>query len=172
MNEVTRILSAIEQGDPIAGSKLLTLVYDELRELAAQKLAREQPGQTLEATALVHEAYVNDLGFSPDGSRLVTASFDNTLKLWDVASGQEVLELSDEIGFVRVRLHGRWEADSRGRRGRPGPSPGRELAGGAPELEWCMRRRRSRVTTCWPTDTGLQTSSSLRCWPGTRPHRV
>ena len=103
MNEVTRILSAIEQGDPIAGSKLLTLVYDELRELAAQKLAREQPGQTLEATALVHEAYVNDLGFSPDGSRLVTASFDNTLKLWDVASGQEVLELSDEIGFVRVR---------------------------------------------------------------------
>jgi RNA polymerase sigma factor (TIGR02999 family) len=58
MNEVTRILSAIEQGDPSAASQLLPLVYDELRELAAQKLAQEKPGQTLQATALVHEAYL------------------------------------------------------------------------------------------------------------------
>src|SRR5262249_20186259 len=58
MNEVTRILSAIEQGDPSAAEQLLPLVYDELRRLAAQKLAREAPGQTIEATALVHEAYV------------------------------------------------------------------------------------------------------------------
>ena len=58
MSEVTRILSAIEQGDPHAAAQLLPLVYNELRRLAAQKLAREAPGQTLQATALVHEAYV------------------------------------------------------------------------------------------------------------------
>jgi RNA polymerase sigma factor (TIGR02999 family) len=58
MNEVTRILSAIEQGDPHAAEQLLPLVYEELRKLAAQKLAQEKPGQTLQATALVHEAYL------------------------------------------------------------------------------------------------------------------
>ena len=58
MNDVTRVLSAIEQGDPKATEQLLPLVYDELRKLAAQKLAQEKPGQTLQATALVHEAYL------------------------------------------------------------------------------------------------------------------
>src|SRR3954469_16272363 len=58
MSEVTRILSAIERGDPHAAEQLLPLVYDELRKLAATKLAREMPGQTLQATALVHEAYL------------------------------------------------------------------------------------------------------------------
>jgi RNA polymerase sigma factor (TIGR02999 family) len=58
MSEVTRILSAIEQGDPQAAELLLPLVYDELRKLAAQKMAQEKAGQTLEATALVHEAYL------------------------------------------------------------------------------------------------------------------
>jgi RNA polymerase sigma factor (TIGR02999 family) len=58
MSEATRILSAIEQGDPHAAEQLLPLVYDELRKLAAQKLAQENPGQTLQPTALVHEAYL------------------------------------------------------------------------------------------------------------------
>jgi RNA polymerase sigma factor (TIGR02999 family) len=58
MSEVTRILSAIEQGDPSAAEQLLPLIYDELRKLAAQKVAQESPGQTLQATALVHEAYL------------------------------------------------------------------------------------------------------------------
>src|SRR5207244_1139697 len=58
MNEVTGILSAIELGDPHAAEQLLPLVYEELRRLAAQKLAQEKPGQTLQATALVHEAYL------------------------------------------------------------------------------------------------------------------
>jgi RNA polymerase sigma factor (TIGR02999 family) len=58
MNDVTRILSAIEQGDPSAASELLPLVYGELRKLAAARLAREKPGQTLQATALVHDAYL------------------------------------------------------------------------------------------------------------------
>ena len=70
MNEVTRILSAIEGGDPHAAEQLLPLVYDELRKLAAQKLGQEKPGQTLEATALVHEAYL----------RLVDA---RKVKRWD-----------------------------------------------------------------------------------------
>src|SRR5512140_1504299 len=58
MSEVTRVLSAIEQGDPQAAEELLPLVYDELRKLAAEKMAQEKPGQTLQATALVHEAYI------------------------------------------------------------------------------------------------------------------
>jgi len=62
MNEVTRILSAIEQGDPQASEQLLPVVYEELRRLAAQKLAHEKSGQTLQATALVHEAYLRLVG--------------------------------------------------------------------------------------------------------------
>jgi RNA polymerase sigma factor (TIGR02999 family) len=58
MNDITRVLSAMEQGDPQAAAQLLPLVYDELRELAAQRLVQEKPGQTLQATALVHEAYL------------------------------------------------------------------------------------------------------------------
>lgn len=58
MSEVTRVLVQIQQGDPQAAEQLLPLVYDELRKLAAQKLAQEAPGQTLQATALVHEAYL------------------------------------------------------------------------------------------------------------------
>ena len=61
-SDVTRILSAIEQGDPSAAERLLPLIYDELRALAAQKLSHEKAGQTLEATALVHEAYLRLIG--------------------------------------------------------------------------------------------------------------
>jgi RNA polymerase sigma factor (TIGR02999 family) len=70
MNDVTRILSAVEQGDAQASEQLLPLVYDELRKLAAQRLAQEKPGQTLQATALVHEAYL----------RLVDS---DTIQRWD-----------------------------------------------------------------------------------------
>lgn len=62
MNDVTRILEAIEQGDPHAAERLLPLVYRELRQLASQRLAQEKPGQTLQATALVHEAYLRLVG--------------------------------------------------------------------------------------------------------------
>jgi RNA polymerase sigma factor (TIGR02999 family) len=62
MSDVTHILSAIEQGDPRAAEQLLPLVYDELRNLAAQRLTQEKPGQTLQATALVHEAYLRLVG--------------------------------------------------------------------------------------------------------------
>jgi RNA polymerase sigma factor (TIGR02999 family) len=62
MNDVTHILAAIEKGDPRAAEQLLPLIYDELRKLAAQKLSQEKPGQTLQATALVHEAYLRLVG--------------------------------------------------------------------------------------------------------------
>ena len=62
MHEVTRILNAIEQGDPQAAEQLLPLVYAELRKMASRKLGQEQPGQTLQATALVHEAYLRMVG--------------------------------------------------------------------------------------------------------------
>jgi RNA polymerase sigma factor (TIGR02999 family) len=65
MSEVTRILSAIERGDPLAAERLLPLVYDDLRKVAAQKVAQERPGQTLQATALVHEAYLRLVDVRP-----------------------------------------------------------------------------------------------------------
>src|SRR4051794_9521821 len=67
MNDVTRILSAIEHGDPRAADRLLPLVYDELRQLAARRLAQEKPGQTPQATALVHDASPRLVG--PDGAQ-------------------------------------------------------------------------------------------------------
>ena len=67
MNDVTRILCAVERGDPAAAEQLLPLVYDELRRLAAQRLAREKPGQTLQPTALVHEAYLRLVGSHDPG---------------------------------------------------------------------------------------------------------
>ena len=67
MSDVTRILNAIEQGDAGATEKLLPLVYEELRVLAAKRLSREAPGQTLQATALVHEAYLRLVGGQAQG---------------------------------------------------------------------------------------------------------
>src|SRR3954453_5092777 len=76
MNEITRILSAMNQGDPLAAGQLLPLVYDELRNLAAQKLAQEKPGQTLQATALVHEAYLRLVARPEPGSDAADAHWD------------------------------------------------------------------------------------------------
>ena len=67
MHEITCVLDAIDRAEPRAASELLPLVYDELRQLAAQKLAQEKPGQTLDATALVHEAYLRLVGSGKDG---------------------------------------------------------------------------------------------------------
>jgi RNA polymerase sigma factor (TIGR02999 family) len=67
LNDVTRILADIEQGDPEVAEQLLPLVYDELRKLAARRLAQEKPGQTLQATALVHDAYLRLVGTHDPG---------------------------------------------------------------------------------------------------------
>jgi len=83
MSDVTRILSAIEAGDPRAAEQLLPLVYDELRRLAASKLAHEKPGQTLEATALVHEAYLRLVGNQAPGPDDQAPNTNHqTLKQW------------------------------------------------------------------------------------------
>jgi RNA polymerase sigma factor (TIGR02999 family) len=68
MHDITCVLDAIDRAEPLAASELLPMVYDELRKLAAQKLAREKPGQTLDATALVHEAYMRLVGGGEDGA--------------------------------------------------------------------------------------------------------
>jgi RNA polymerase sigma factor (TIGR02999 family) len=124
MNEVTRILSAIDQGDPHAAEQLLPLVYDELRKLAAQKLAQEKPGQTLQATALVHEAYL----------RLVVI---DTAQNWDnrghfFAAAAEAMRriLIDNVRRKQAEKHG-GDRPGPGTRG-PGPHP-------------CPVRRRGRV---------------------------
>src|SRR6266536_1265700 len=102
MSEVTRILSAIEQGDPSAAEQLLPLVYDELRKLAAQKLAHEQPGQTLQATALVHEAYL----------RLVDAE---KVQHWN-SRGHFFAAAAEAMRRILVERARRKKADKRGGR--------------------------------------------------------
>jgi RNA polymerase sigma factor (TIGR02999 family) len=76
MSDITNLLNALERGDPGAANELLPLIYDELRTLAAQKLAHEQPGQTLQATALVHQAYLR-LVERPHGEATDEAPWDN-----------------------------------------------------------------------------------------------
>src|ERR1043165_8275469 len=119
MNDVTRILSAIEQGDPRAAERLLPLVYDELRRLAARRLTQEKPGQTLQATALVHEAYLRLVGARGAGE-----GFDGRAHFFAAAAGA-LRRVLVEKGRLRKRLrHG-------GDR-RPEPLDGNELAPAAP----------------------------------------
>jgi RNA polymerase sigma factor (TIGR02999 family) len=112
MSDVTRILSAIEQGDAQAADRLLPLVYDELRKLAAAKLAQERPGQTLDATALVHEAYlrlVGDQHFDGQGHffaaaaeamRRILINHARDRKRLKRGGGRIRLELLDQVGYL------------------------------------------------------------------------
>jgi RNA polymerase sigma factor (TIGR02999 family) len=102
MNKVTAALSAIEQGDPKAADRLLPLVYDELRKLAAQKLAQEKPGQTLQATALVHEAYL----------RLVD---DKEVRHWD-SKGHFFVAAAEAMRRILIDNARRKQAEKRGGR--------------------------------------------------------
>jgi RNA polymerase sigma factor (TIGR02999 family) len=105
MNEVTCILSAIEQGDPHAADQLLPLVYDELRKLAAEKLAQEKPGQTLEATALIHEAYMR---LVPSGHAAATDKphWDNRRHFFAAAAEAMRRILVDNARRKQSRKHG------------------------------------------------------------------
>src|ERR1700676_4107544 len=115
MSEVTQILSAIQQGDPHAAEQLLPLVYEELRKLAAQKLAQEAPGQTLQATALVHEAYLRLVEpadaacwdhrghfFPPaaEAMRRILVNHARDRKRLKRGGGRVRLELLDQIGSL------------------------------------------------------------------------
>ena len=105
MSEVTRLLSALEQGDPHAAGRLLPLVYDELRRLAAEKMAREKPGQTLQATALVHEAYLRLVGAEParhwDGRRHFFAAAAEAMRRILVEAARRKRRLRHGGGLVR-----------------------------------------------------------------------
>jgi len=112
MNDVTRILSAIEQGDRQAAEQLLPLVYDELRKLAAARMAAEKPGHTLNATALVHEAYlrlVGDQHFDDRGHffaaaaeamRRILVNHARDRKRLKRSGGRRRLELLDQVGSL------------------------------------------------------------------------
>ena len=100
MTDVTRILSAIEHGDPKATEQLLPLVYDELRKLAAQKLAHEKSGQTLQATALVHEAYLRLVG-AGDGP-----GWDNRGHFFAAAAEAMRRILVENARRKRAEIHG------------------------------------------------------------------
>jgi RNA polymerase sigma factor (TIGR02999 family) len=105
MSEVTRILSAIEEGDPRAAEQLLPLVYEELRKLAAQKLASEKPGQTLEATALVHEAYMRLLG-SQGAAAQALPHWDNRRHFFAAAAEAMRRILIDNVRRKQRPKHG------------------------------------------------------------------
>lgn len=100
MNDVTRILSAIEQGDPSAAGELLPLVYEELRKLAAARLVQEKPGQTLQATALVHEAYLRLVGKDVD------QHWDSRGHFFAAAAESMRRILVDQARRKRAAIHG------------------------------------------------------------------
>lgn len=109
MSDVTRILADIEQGDPVAAEQLLPLVYDELRKLASQKLAREKPGQTLQATALVHEAYLRLVGKSPKSP----SSLEGDGARWD-SRGHFFAAAAEAMRRILVERARRQRAQKRG----------------------------------------------------------
>jgi RNA polymerase sigma factor (TIGR02999 family) len=118
MNEVTRILGAMEEGDPHAAAQLLPLVYDELRKLAAGHMANEAPGHTLDATALVHEAYLRLVG--PVGER----SFANRSHFFAAAAEAMRRILVDSARRKKARKRGRDFGPSRADVDRvPAPAP-------------------------------------------------
>jgi RNA polymerase sigma factor (TIGR02999 family) len=122
MNDVTRILSAIEGGDPHAGAQLLPLVYDELRQLAAQRLAQEKPGQTLQATALVHEAYVRLVGAEQ-------AEYWNSRGHFFAAAAEAMRRILVEAARrKKADKHGGARTDSRRTRRPPGGAARRQAA--------------------------------------------
>src|SRR6202171_5728668 len=119
MTDVTRILSAMEQGEPHAAERLLPLVYDELRKLAAQKMVQEAPGQTLQATALVHEAYVR-LGRNDDGLQ------------WD-GRGHFFAAAAEAMRRILVEAARRRQAQKRGGDGRRVDLPDLAAVAAAPD---------------------------------------
>jgi RNA polymerase sigma factor (TIGR02999 family) len=106
MNEVTRILSAIDGGDPLAARRLLPLVYEELRKLAAQRLAREKPGQTLQATSLVHEAYLRLVGAAADADAPPQQQFSGRAHFFAAAAEAMRRVVVDNARRKQAEKHG------------------------------------------------------------------
>lgn len=126
MADVTQVLNAIEQGDPHAAEQLLPMVYDELRQLAAERMAQEKPGQTLQATALVHEAYLRLMG------REAALHWDHRGHFFAAASEAMRRILVEKARHKRSRKHGgdrsRQDAPLEELAGAAGPDPLEVLA--------------------------------------------
>jgi RNA polymerase sigma factor (TIGR02999 family) len=128
MSEVTHILSAIEQGDPHAAAQLLPLVYDELRQLAAQKLAQEKPGQTLQATALVHEAYLRLVASPGPESGEAEPHWDNRRHFFAAAAEAMRRILIDNARRKQSRKHGaEWQRQDIDTEALVAPEPDQDL---------------------------------------------
>ena len=121
MSDVTRLLDAVEAGDPKAAAELLPLVYDELRKLAAARMAAEKPGQTLQATALVHEAYLRLVGAGP------ARDWDGRGHFFAAAAEAMRRILVEAARRKGRRKHGGGRAAGRPRRRRRPPSPADDL---------------------------------------------
>lgn len=126
MNEVTQVLNAMENGDPNAASQLLPLIYDELRKLAAQKLAHESSGQTLQATALVHEAYLRIVG--DDAAASVEKGWDNRGHFFSAAAeAMRRILVENARRKTRLKYGGEFERQSLDDIEIVGPEPQEDL---------------------------------------------
>src|SRR3954454_2663378 len=150
MSDVTRILDAIAQGDPQAASQLLPLVYDELRRLAAQRLSHEEPGQTLDATALVHEAYLRLVG------RDAARAWDGRGHFFAAAA-----RAMRRILIENARRKGREKHGGGGRRGAGGRrDPHAPLKAGLVELRYFGGLPLEEPAPC----LGISPSTADRAW--------
>jgi len=128
MSDITGILSAIEEGDSHAADQLLPLVYDELRKLAAEKLAQERPGQTLQATALVHEAYLRLVASPGSESGESNPHWDNRRHFFAAAAEAMRRILIDNARRKQSRKHGGgWERRGTDADGLVAPEPNFDL---------------------------------------------
>ena len=164
MSEVTRILSAIEQGDPHAAEQLLPLVYDELRKLAAQKLAQEKPGHTLEATALVHEAYLR-LVVPPRGAG------QPLVKSTGTAGGHFFAAAAEAMRRILVDQARRKRKPARGRRPPQGASNDAADRRPEPSAGRPGRQRGARTLRQGGPAQGRTRQASLLRRPDDRPGR-
>ena len=179
MTDVTQILSAMEQGDPQAAERLLPLVYDELRRLAARRLAQEKPGQTLQATALVHEAYLRLVGGDPDrrwdGRGHFFAAAAEAMRRILVENARSKARQKRGGGLRRVDLAD--QAGPRSGRGpprprrRPEPAGGRRPGRGEGGRTPPVRRAGSRGGRGRPRHHRLPRPPEMGLRPGLAPRR-
>ena len=150
MNDVTRILSAIEQGDSKAAEQLLPLVYDELRKLAARRLAHEKPGQTLEPTALVNEAYLRLVG--PSDER----RWESQGHFFAASAAEPLRTYLGPMPAARGKAHSRECADANTRNSMTSAQTGRQMS------SWrCTRRWRNLHSTIHSRRSSSNCASSL-----------
>jgi RNA polymerase sigma factor (TIGR02999 family) len=149
MSDITRVLSDIERGERQSAEELLPMVYDELRRLAAQRLARERPGQTLDPTALVHEAYLRLVMSSKDGASLANEPCWSDRRHFFAAAAEAMRRILVE----NARRKGRHKHG--GGRQREAADPGALLAPGSDEELLALHEALERLAALDPTKSRL-----------------